>query len=147
MINILYIEDDPTVQRAVKRTLERIFQNEGVAVTVVGAAHEAIKILASALATFGCFHYDHIISDFDLRGSLNGDAILAFIKGEWHGETKLLDTTTADGRTASQVLLERFTFFCANEEAKTLHNRYVEKPCDATTLGMALRTPGPICIE
>ncbi len=148
MIKILYIEDDPTVQKAIKRSLERSFGTQPVAVDIVGDAPTAIKFLEAALQTFGCFHYDHIVSDYDLLNGTTGGDVLAWIKNVT--TVHLNDWQTAnDGgelKTPREVLLERFTFLTANHAAMALHDRFVEKPVSRQQLALALATKGPIRI-
>lgn len=149
MIKILYIEDEPSLQRTVKRGLERSFGAQTVAVDVAGDAPTAIKFLRAALQTFGCFHYDHIICDWDLLGGTNGGEVLAWIKDTT--DANLNDWQTAndhgDIKTPREVLLERFTFLTSrSEHALAVHDRFVEKPCAVKVLALALATKGPVCI-
>lgn len=140
MINILYIEDDPLVQRAVRRMLETYAD---AAVTVAGDAQTAIKFLDAALKLFGCFHYEHIICDFELYQS-SGEDVLRWIQSQsaWTFHRDF------DGRIKStrEALLERFTFLTSDERARTLHNRYVQKPVTSMILRKALATKGPLVI-
>lgn len=142
MVNILYIEDDALLQRAVKRVFEHSFEG-GANVDTAMDAETAIRFLEAAMKTFGCFHYDHIVCDYDLLNGSSGAEVLAWIhkQSEWlmandHGEMK----------SDKQVLLERFTFLAANLQAKVLHNRFIEKPIRPKMLVAALQTKGPICV-
>ena len=142
-MKILHIEDDAFLQRAVKRTLERAF-GEHTVVESVADAPTAIRYLQAALATFGCFHYDHIISDYNLTEGTGGD-VLAWIKNTT--DAMLNDWQTAfDGKSSRQVLLERFTFLTANRDALALHDRFIEKPIRPSTLARLLSTKGPLRI-
>ncbi len=139
MQQILIIEDDHSLQRALRRTLER----DGSRLSFADDAVSAIRQLDVADRMFGCFHYDHVLCDWDLGHGPNGGEVLAWIRAR--DEARTAD----DGgilKSPRQVYLERFTFLTGNVIAAGLHDRYVCKPCSPTMLRRVLATKGPICL-
>lgn len=139
-MKILYIEDEPNLQRLVKRGLER----NGHCVTLANNADIAIEILEVAERNFGCFHFGQIFSDYDLALGTSGGDVLDWIKGR---EPELKTNDHGVLKSPRQVYLERFTFLSGNTVTVTLHNRTIAKPCGISALLRALKTPGPLHID
>ncbi len=141
MQRVLYIEDDILLQRSFKRALEREFDCE---VTTASDAPTAIRILEAAEVTFGCFHYDHILSDFELLNGTTGAEVFAWLNARSNDKTASEHGVLKSPR---EVYLERFTFLTSREEVLVLHNRFIEKPATAKTVTKAMQTKGPLIIR
>lgn len=101
MGHILFVEDSATAAAMVKKTLER----QGLKVTHVTAAEEALALMDKVLAARGSLtdEYDMVITDFYLVGELTGGDLLYAIRAKMHLSQQempvLVLTSTEDQHT------------------------------------------------
>jgi DNA-binding response OmpR family regulator len=111
----LIVEDDANLRRTTIRLLRRMFPE--VEPACAESADEAIDLLREATIDRG---FDLVICDFNLVGVRTGADVLAWIQEH------------------ASYLEERFLFLTSDERARTLHPRFLEKPCDVDTLRAAI---------
>lgn len=106
VIHILHIEDDVNVASSVGRVLKRIF---GALVTSVASGPEAIKAIEQ-----NPDHWAVILSDWNLKGSMNGGDIFSLVVGTY------------------PRLITRYAFLSDDQNAMKLANSvgcpFLEKP-------------------
>ncbi len=101
MGHILFVEDSATAAAMVQKTLER----QGLKVTHVTAAEDALALMDKVLAARGCLtdEYDMVITDFYLVGELTGGDLLYAIRAKMHLSQQempvLVLTSTEDQHT------------------------------------------------
>jgi CheY-like chemotaxis protein len=97
---ILVIDDYPAMQRSIRRTLAETFGRDAVICTV-GNARDAISIL-------GAIKFDLIVSDYNLGDSC-GAQVLEYLRAEQPDQ------------------VERFVFFAGSIEARSAHDKIIDK--------------------
>jgi CheY-like chemotaxis protein len=108
MANILYIEDDPVVQRSASRFLR------GHKVEIVGQGTQALILLSEGMP------FDVIVSDYDLEGSITGEDVYLWVKSN------------------RPELVNKYIFCSGNdrfeEKCVAAGIRFLKKPCSVTQI-------------
>jgi CheY-like chemotaxis protein len=100
MICALVIDDYPAMQRSIRRALAEMF-GRGAVICTVSSAAEAISVL-------GAIKFDLIVSDYNLGDSCGAQVLECL-------------------RTEQPDQVERFVFFTGSAEARSIHDKIIDK--------------------
>jgi CheY-like chemotaxis protein len=114
-VKALIIDDDASVRRTLIGLLRRMFDE--VDPWAAESADEAIAFLRDSMLEKP---FDLVICDYNLLGTRTGGDVLEWIQQH------------------ASYLEARFMFLTSDDTAKALHPRYLEKPCDVSTLRAAI---------